>query len=205
MKKIYSIQENNQYVSFGNQNFSGDELTKIAQRAVYGILKGNAKLHLSVDDIEDVCQDVLYKMLKARSAFDPNRASVRTWVSKIAYNCIVDTVEKRVRGPKTISLTPIMDGYNDEDCRTNLVDLLARADADFECVTDIELVNQAKASLSKKHRLVLELRDAGYKPSAIADELGITPNAASILLNRARKALMEKLGYRFLNDYCVVA
>lgn len=62
-------------------------------------------------------------------------------------------------------------------------------------------INGKIASLGKNQREVLELSIQGIKPQKIAMILGCTPNAVSSRLCRAKQALAEALGAKFLSEY----
>ena len=41
-------------------------------------------------DAEDICEDVFERVLTCLDAFDPDRASMSTWIFVITRNCVID-------------------------------------------------------------------------------------------------------------------
>ena len=79
------------------------------------------------------------------------------------------------------------------------------ASREMESREAIDRINAAMASLSEKFQLVLSLCEDGMKPRHMAELIGCTPDAAATLLCRARKALKNALGSKFLSQYGIAA
>lgn len=62
----------------------------------------------SPEDVAEVCQDVFLKASQAIATFDPRRASLATWLGRIAYNTALNAARYVSRRAPTVSL--------DSDC-----------------------------------------------------------------------------------------
>jgi RNA polymerase sigma-70 factor, ECF subfamily len=63
----------------------------------------------SVDDAQDVLQETLTRAWRAFSRYDPSRASVRTWLYRIATNACLDALKARQRRPLPADVGPAFD------------------------------------------------------------------------------------------------
>ena len=159
----------------------------------------------SVHDAEDQVQETLIRAWRSYSDFE-GRASLRTWLYKIATNACLRALENRGRRPLPSGLgapgspeEPLAAGH-EVPWLEPLPDALVRADpADPASV----VVSRASLRLAliaalqylpARQRAVLILRDVLQWPaSEVADLLGTTPTAVNGLLLRAR-ARIEQAG-----------
>lgn len=58
----------------------------------------------SPEDVAEVCQDVFLKASQAIATFDPRRASLATWLGRIAYNTALNAARSVSRRAPTVSL-----------------------------------------------------------------------------------------------------
>jgi len=159
----------------------------------------------SVHDAEDQVQETLIRAWRSYGEFE-GRASLRTWLYKIATNACLRALENRSRRPLPSGLgapgspeEPLAAGH-EVPWLEPLPDALVRADpADPASV----VVSRASLRLAliaalqylpARQRAVLILRDVlQWRASEVADLLGTTPTAVNGLLLRAR-ARIEQAG-----------
>jgi len=94
------------------------EFAELYAPAIHGLA---IRRGLQPADAEDVTQEVLFGVARAIERFQPDseRASFRTWLSRIARNLIVDFIRRRSRQPATGD--PIVEGsqalgQEEQDC-----------------------------------------------------------------------------------------
>ena len=157
----------------------------------------------SVDDAEDALQDTLIRAWKARDRYDPSRASLRTWLYRIATNVCLTALEGRPRRPLPSGLGPASDDPDapllpdfevpwlqplpDRYLRPDQADPLERA-AERDSVR-LALV-AAMQLLPPRQRAVLVLRDVlEFSAAEVAVQLDTSVAAVNSALQRARAAL----------------
>ncbi|MFJ8442746.1 RNA polymerase subunit sigma-70 [Kitasatospora griseola] len=148
----------------------------------------------SFQDAEDLVQETLLRAWSARDRYDPTRASVRTWLYRIATNACLTALDGRARRPLPSGLgapgddpcaplapapdvpwlQPFPDGRYDVD---------ARAELRLAWVAAVQL-------LPARQRAVLILRDVlAFTAAEVADQLDTTVAAVNSALQRARSTL----------------
>ena len=149
----------------------------------------------SVHDAEDLTQEILLRAWQARDRYDPARASVRTWLYRIATNACLTALTSRARRPLPSGL-----GAPGEDPASTPLTPSARipwlepfpdARFDVERRADLHLAWVAAVQyLSARQRAVLVLREVLEFPAAeVARQLGTTVPAVNSALQRARLAM----------------
>ena len=146
----------------------------------------------SLHDAEDLVQDTLLRAWKARDRYDPARASVRTWLYRIAANACLTALEGRSRrplpsglgapgdDPAAASLTPALDVPWLEPFPEARYDVQARVDLRLAWVAAVQ-------RLSARQRAVLVLREVlEFSASEVAEQLETTVAAVNSALQRAR-------------------
>jgi RNA polymerase sigma-70 factor (TIGR02960 family) len=145
-------------------------------------------------EAEDVVQETLLRAWKARDRYDPARASVRTWLYRIATNACLTALEGRGRRPlpcglgapsddPEAALTPALDVPWLEPFPDARLDVQARADLRLAWVAAVQV-------LPARQRAVLVLREVlGFTAAEVAEQLGTTVAAVNSALQRARAAL----------------
>jgi RNA polymerase sigma-70 factor (ECF subfamily) len=170
----------------------------------------------SVHDAEDLVQETMLRAWRAHADFDEQRASLRTWLYRIATNACLNALDSRRRRPLPSDLSS-PSGLA-ETARLPTVDqpeilwlepfpdaLLTGAGASgagaSSPAADPAAVVAARDSirlafiaalqhLPARQRAVLILRDVlAWRAAEVADLLGITPTAVNSALQRARAQL----------------
>src|ERR1035441_2535110 len=151
----------------------------------------------SFHEAEDLVQETMLRAWKARDRYDPTRASVRTWLYRIATNACLSALEGRARRPVPSRLgapgdaprgprAPVTRGFDIPwlqpfpDARS---DIGMRADMRLALVAAMQV-------LPPRHRAVLVLREVlEFSAAEVAAHLGTTVAAVNSALQRARAAL----------------
>src|ERR1700759_13802 len=137
----------------------------------------------SVQDAEDTLQETLLKAWRSREGFE-RRASVHTWLYRIATNACLDELERRPRRPQIVQPYP---DARLEDLPSPVADPAAR----YALREGMELAFlTAIQQLPGRQRAVLILRDVlGWTAREAADLLETTVTAINSALQRARATI----------------
>jgi RNA polymerase sigma-70 factor (ECF subfamily) len=165
----------------------------------------------SVHDAEDALQDALLRAWRGLPRFE-GRSSLRSWLYRIATNACLNAIERRPRRMLPIDLGPHADPhdlpgaplvestwvepYPDE--RLGLEDGRAAPEARYERREGVELAFVAALQhLPPNQRAALILREVlGFSGREVAEALETTVPAVNSALQRARKAVDERLPER---------
>ena len=144
----------------------------------------------SVHDAEDLLQETLLAAWRGIGGYE-ERASVRTWLYRIATNRCLNALRAGSRRPREAEpswLEPYPDVLLD-----GIVDHEPGPEARYEVRESVSLAFlTALQQLPPRQRAVLVLRDVlGFRVAEAADVLGTTENAVTSALRRARAALPE--------------
>jgi RNA polymerase sigma-70 factor (ECF subfamily) len=150
----------------------------------------------SFHEAEDLVQETMLRAWKARDRYDRSRASVRTWLYRIATNVCLTALEGRARRPlpsglgvpsddPAASLTPALDIPWLQPFPDARVDLEARAGMRLAFVAAVQV-------LPARQRAVLLLREVlEFSAAEVATQLGTSAAAVNSVLQRARAALTD--------------
>ncbi|MCG6987675.1 MAG: sigma-70 family RNA polymerase sigma factor [Gemmatimonadetes bacterium] len=130
---------------------------------------------------EDVTSDVFMKALRSLHRYNPDLASPRTWLLRIARNAVTDHLRSlRRRGSLHVSLDRVPD-------------LVAELPSQEERVVREERIQRllnGTQTLRRADQEIVALRfGSGLDNSEIAEHLGISNNAVAVRLHRALKRL----------------
>ena len=135
-----------------------------------------ARMLGSVDEAEDVMQDVLLRAWRALERFE-GRASLRAWLYRIATNACLNAVGKRRR-----TALPLDDGPF--DCPSH------EADGEAERRDRFEAALRSLVDLPPNQRAAVILKDVlGFSARESAEALATTPASVNSALQRARAEL----------------
>jgi RNA polymerase sigma-70 factor (ECF subfamily) len=132
---------------------------------------------------EDVTSEVFMKALRALDRYDPNRASPRTWLLRIARNAVTDHLRSlRRRSTLHVSLDRVPDLVADVPTQEERVLREER----------IEQILNANRLLRPADQEILSLRyGAGLDNQEIAEALSISGNAVAVRVHRALARLKQ--------------
>ena len=148
----------------------------------------------SFQEAEDLVQETMLRAWQARDRYDSSRASVRTWLYRIATNACLSALKGRARRPLPSGL-----GAPSEDRGAALTPAFdipwlqpfpdARFDTGMRADIRLALV-AAMQALPPRQRAVLVLREVlEFSSAEVAAQLETTVAAVNSALQRARVAL----------------
>jgi RNA polymerase sigma factor (sigma-70 family) len=170
--------------------------------AVYEEYKGELTGYIArrvgfKEDVEDILQNVFYKLLQTDLEANPIER-ISSWLYSVAKNQIIDHYRKKKEEP----LAPVPEEESEEDFVNNLMNLLTE-DSDsaemkyLQSMVWIEL-ETALDELPSEQRTVFELTELeGFSFKAISESTGLPVNT---LLSRKRYAILylrQKLQYLY--------
>lgn len=163
-------------------SFDAEAALKAATLTVIGLLS-TWKCHLQDSDRDEVIAESVAKAWRRRDTYNPEKASLKTWVAQIARNTLLDFLRRtKGIGNDSASGAPVDEGRCGEP-----------ADSDIIGSETLERIQGAIDSLPESYSQVITLLSEGKGCAEIAEILGCSQNAAAIRCTRARKALMKKL------------
>lgn len=159
--------------------------------------------HYSVDDIEDIKQELLLAYLLAWPSFDPGKGNPKSFVKAVINNRAAEMLreaeaQKRWTGLKTLSLsTPLADdtdatiGYqitSDESLWGDVFGAQSHSAAEQNMDHERMLAKLPK-DLRQTYRLLME-----YSVTEAAELLGIPRTTMSSRLKKLKKFMEDKMG-----------
>jgi len=148
----------------------------------------------SFHEAEDLVQETMLRAWNARDRYDPARASLRTWLYRIATNACLTALEGRSRRPLPSGLgAPSTDPHAALTPAVEIPWLQPFPDARFDLGMRADLrlaLVAATQALPPRQRAVLVLREVlEFSAAEVAEQLGTTVAAVNSALQRARAAL----------------
>jgi RNA polymerase sigma-70 factor (ECF subfamily) len=174
-----------------------DELVGVHQERVFNLcywMLGNR------EDAADAAQEVFVRAYRSLGNFR-GESAFGTWLHRIAVNASLDSLQRRKRLPLPYSdLDPQRDDADTEELTTRHAEPgeaqnshgdPAQLSAQRE---RLRLVREALAALPEHYRLALVLFDIeGYSYEEVAQSLQLPLGTVKSRINRARRALRERL------------
>lgn len=150
-----------------------DQYKNLVYKAAYLMLD-------SVEDAEDVLQEVFFQVYRSLARFDPTKSKFTTWLYRITVNCCLN--QRR----KSRSTPLLMDDA--------VLSSLTRHGPPDDQKGEEEALQHALARLTEKQRTLVILRYYGDLSYAeIAQVLDIPLGTVRSRLNQAIKALRKKM------------
>ena len=162
----------------------------------------------SVHDAEDALQETMLRAWRGLPKFE-ERSSLRAWLYRIATNTCLNVIERRPKRVLPVDYGPAADPHDDPgeplvesvwvepypDDGLGTEDVLASPEARYEVRESVELAFVAALQyLPARQRAVLILREVlGFSAGEVAEALETTPEAVYSALQRAHKAVEERL------------
>jgi RNA polymerase sigma-70 factor (ECF subfamily) len=153
----------------------------------------------SVHDAEDLVQETMMRAWRARTRYDPARASVRTWLHRIATNACLTALEGRARRPLPAGLGAPSDHPEEALVRGHEVTWLQPLPDSLVGDPAAVMAERGRLRLAfvaavqllpPRQRAVLILRDVlDFSAAEVASTLDTSTAAVNSALQRARSTL----------------
>ncbi|MFO0388358.1 MAG: sigma-70 family RNA polymerase sigma factor [Alphaproteobacteria bacterium] len=135
---------------------------------------------IPMSDVEDVLQEVLISIHKARHTYDGNRP-LMPWVISIANFRMTDHLRKSYSQMRHQSV--------------DIADYENVLEAVTETVNENESINEMLDGVGQRERKILSLMHLeGYTASEVGSQLGMKESAVKVAAHRAIKKIRERLG-----------
>ncbi len=132
--------------------------------------------HHSLEDVEDLAQDILYRFLKSLSSFK-GKAKFNTWFDRLALNTSVTNYRKTIAKQRQPVFIERQEYYEPE------------YGIDLDCQELIKLC-------TKQQQPIVMLLSQGYSLSQVVKETGYHYEAVRSLYRNSIKTIQIKLGLR---------
>jgi RNA polymerase sigma-70 factor (ECF subfamily) len=139
----------------------------------------------NIEDAKDLTQDIFLKVYEKYSSFNPAKASVRTWLYRIAHNIVINNFKKSYNKYKVNISDEVLDSLTDN---SNILAIMVEK----ERVKDItSLMNKY---LNSKHLRIMYLYFfSELSVKEISQDLHIPTKTVGNIINLSIKKIQEKL------------
>ena len=171
------------------------------------IRQHNYKLGLQLNrkDQDEILAVVNYKALLAADTYNPKAAKVKTWLSRIAYNEIVNHLKRRTAS--SVVSVKYIDECDDDGCFDDRIRQMhyrldevesqkagfLGAERDRESLLKVERLNDAILSLKDRDQQVVCYLMQGICGREMAERLGISEVAQRKLVSDVRGRLKKRM------------
>jgi|Deesub1362A_J573_1020465.scaffolds.fasta_scaffold00295_34 RNA polymerase sigma-70 factor (ECF subfamily) len=156
-------------------------------RLAFGIIQDSM-------EAQDVTQDVFVSLIRRIGGFQ-EKASIGTWIYRIAVNASLDRIRARQRRKETVSLDEVMPRFTSEGKHAE--EVVDWSQAPLERLLSREArqkIREAMERLPEDLRVALVMKDVeGFHLKEIGEILGLSLPAVKSRLHRARLALRALL------------
>lgn len=168
-----------------NTLFNPNVVINAARASILSFLrKQYGATYMCEDDINEVIGEVCLKVYSNNGSYDPKKAQLSTWVSRIAYTTLLDFLVKRnCRGRKVY-------GYD-----VNWTSSLFASDPSdsYDVTETIGKLDTYSSLLTDKRRKIFILLAQGFANKEIAEICGMSQNAVNACICHIRKDLRSKI------------
>jgi len=142
------------------------------------------------EDVKDISQEVFIKIHKNLNRFD-GKSAFSTWIYRIAVNTCIDELRRR-KGKQTVSIDEELE-QESNFVKRQFVDKGETPETSYLAKEEYEEVMEAMEHISKKHKVMITLRDInGFSYEEIAEITELSMGTVKSRLARARNQLKEE-------------
>lgn len=168
-------------LALGVARGEADAIRALTQRCLPRVHAVAARLLSDRSEAEDVAQETFLKVWRKIGLYDPERARLETWVTRIAMNASYDRLRKKRDSQFNGDAPELIDDAVSADARLTGEDALTR-------------VRAAVAALPERQKLALELCHFQERTNIEAAQMmDVSVEAVESLLARARRSLKKTL------------
>ena len=149
----------------------------------YSIVAGRAGSAASAEDIEECVSDVFFEVYRQRERFDPEKGSLRAFISVVARRRAINLFRKTARDALRRADIPLPEGETDSFEET-LIGAEERR----------SLIEAVRSLGEPDSQIIFRRYYFGQRSKEIAADLGMTPGAVDTRLSRALGKLRSVLG-----------
>ena len=144
---------------------------------------------------QDIASEVMIKVYRNYDKFDGQRATIRTYVYRAAYNKLIDHWKKVKH--EHISISEFLHGSGDNGEKGYTLDIVDTCLNPLDELINNQLAEEIDKAIRELPMTYSEVCDKyfvhGYKMIEIADELHIKENTVKTRIFKSRTKLKEKL------------